>query len=996
MVWSDDGLDNLYRAAENYLYSVTESLWDALGNRAIRSIDRTFNRFHLLTLEETTQNDNVLRNQTLYHVLPGVEFEHQPAYCQLPKTASQTWYSKNDPAHQRTENVATTYDDFGNLLVQVNANGVTETSTWYSAEGELDTDGSVLCPKDPQGFVRNLKSKTITPAASPYGAAPELSTRSRYSEQRGLSGHGPWLALRDETVQEAGNPQPLQVSEFTYIDKPDDLVEHGRKLRETLTLNGKTTITGYQYSSQHFARTNEAVLQTLSETIGFDDDVAEPVRKQITLLDSLIIGESVRSRDDANVEIDSEFDSLRRVTKETVAPNSAQYTASRTYTYTLTNALGQRAKQTACDVKGVRTESIINGLGNVIEEYRQDADAADFDRDAEPRLIYQASYDNREQKVSESVIDWEGSSNVVLTHFFKYDDWNEASSVIRPDGVEEFEVNDPIARTVTQWLGIKDPQGRDKALRGKTVTTNNLFDQPDTVHRYHLDEDPATPGARPYSEHLNHYDGLGRTAEEFDAAGNWTTYEYDWCDRMIRTRLPDYTEVEREYAEHSSEDLPITISVNGRVLGRQVFDGLDRMVKSITGGRESLYTFDPGQTQPKRVRRPSGLITGYSYVPELSEDPQQRIAVESTAHYEYDAENARLHRTEEVDEEGVTHNIVREYFSTGEIRSERREQRRANEQTPFESYLMTYDYSRQGRLLSYEDVLGQTQTYTYDEKSARLIATALGTTRSTFAYDDAGELARIETRDGEQMLVTELEYDEFGREQVRRFLLGDGITQTLAQSYDEVDRLTQRTLTQQVNSQPEETLRDETYSYDERGRLVYYECRGSQPPQDPYGKMIKSQIFNFDAQDNLDFVETTFEGGRHSIFLEHLNEDDPCQLTGLRNELSPPQPDDPNYPPRNDFTYDDDGNMLNDLFGHFMQYDSLDRLVSVSAPAGSDLRYNALDQLTEADNDGTREQRFYRGDELVNRRQGDATSTVLLAQGKVLAEHQAGVQPKPD
>ncbi len=66
------------------------------------------------------------------------------------------------------------------------------------------------------------------------------------------------------------------------------------------------------------------------------------------------------------------------------------------------------------------------------------------------------------------------------------------------------------------------------------------------------------------------------------------------------------------------------------------------------------------------------------------------------------------------------------------------------------------------------------------------------------------------------------------------------------------------------------------------GRLVDYSCTGSQcPGSDPYGKIIKGQIFGYDAFDNMDFVETTFEGATYHLFLEYLNEPDPCQLTGL-------------------------------------------------------------------------------------------------------------------
>ncbi|MCK8659425.1 sugar-binding protein, partial [Pseudomonas umsongensis] len=239
VVWRDDGLDNLYRAPESYVYGSTEHLWDVNSDRAVRSTTRTFNRFHLMTVEETVQNDNVLRSETVYHLQPGIEFENQPAYCQLPHIATQIWYSKSNPMDKRPEPVTTTYDDWGNLLTQVNANEVTETCEWYEVAGEVDEHGDVLCPPDPQQFKRNLKRKTVTPAASDYGQAPVLQTRYRYTEQRGLTGvsNSRWLALSEELLLQDGNAAaPLQHSAFSYIDEPDTPFKHGRKLQDAVTL----------------------------------------------------------------------------------------------------------------------------------------------------------------------------------------------------------------------------------------------------------------------------------------------------------------------------------------------------------------------------------------------------------------------------------------------------------------------------------------------------------------------------------------------------------------------------------------------------------------------------------------------------------------------------------------------------------------------------------------------------------------------------------------
>ena len=228
---------------------------------------------------------------------------------------------------------------------------------------------------------------------------------------------------------------------------------HGRKLRETLTLNGNTTTTHYAYSETKNARAREPVLQTVTTLIGYDDIHDDPdrqVRKTITLEHSLLSGEPLLSRDDSDVEIAYEYDLLGRVTKETVAPHTDSV-ASRTYSYKLCNATGQQASQSAINVKGVETVTWLDGHHRVVKETRQDADALCGRLNA-VREIYRANYNHLEQKVSETVIDWEREKDVCLTSLFNYDVWGEQCSMIRPDGIAEHEVTDPINRTTTQWV----------------------------------------------------------------------------------------------------------------------------------------------------------------------------------------------------------------------------------------------------------------------------------------------------------------------------------------------------------------------------------------------------------------------------------------------------------------------------------------------------------------------------------------------------------------
>ncbi|MDD0976858.1 RHS repeat domain-containing protein [Pseudomonas fontis] len=1023
--WGDDGLDNLYKVTSDYTYETTEKRWDAVANKAARTTRRLFNRFHLLTLEEvaqpasdTAKGDALQVTETLYPLVAGASFKDQKNYCQLPGTVIQRWYFSQAVTLKHEERVTTTYDDFGNVLTEVAANGIKETNEWYRAEGEIG------CPADPQGFVRQLKSKTVTPASARYGKAAALTTRYDYGSFRGLNTTDPaWLAVVSETLAEA--TRDVQKSTFSYFVAPNDnSLLHGRKRDEQLSVNGQVTRTEYAYSTtEYLARqfdpadpgtstvdtahlyAGDTVLNTVSTLIGFDDREAAPIRKVITLQHSLLNGEPLLNRDDNDVEIAYEYDLLGRVIKETVAPGT-RYAASRSYSYTLTNAANQQASQQAIDVKGVETISLLDGHNRVIEETRRDADGLGGD-DKKQRKVYSASYDIFEQLATEVVIDWEGSKDVPLSSTYHYDHWGQQSSVTQPDGIEAYEVTDPIARTTTQWL-----QGK-LAATGKTVVYNNVFDKPDKVLRFDL-------AYTKYSEHAYHYDGLGRTAEEINAIGDWTRYEYDMFDRMIKTILPDSNEVVREYAGHSSEDLPVKITAAGKLLGEQVFDGLDRMTQSNTGGRISRYDFKPGLRQPSSVTRPSDEVTTYQYQPALGEDPELRSATGTEAQYVYDPQSARLLGTQEDDDQGYTHQLTREYFSTGELKSEQR--RKIDQATGVaadeDTFVMHYVYSRQARLMRYTDVLGNVQTYAYDTY-ARLTSTELGTTRSAFTYDSLGQTRGIKTIDGAQCLKIDLEYDDYGREVLRTFDVEKGNKQTLEQFYDEVDRLTRRTLKEGGN-----VLRDETYEYDNRGRLVIYGCTGSQPPVDPYGKPIGSQMFVFDGIDNIEFVLTGFAGGVHghlhearktkeiNVFMAALSSelragtytsqaeenvsvyeyanDDPCQLTRVTNDHG-------DYPPLLEFIYDANGNLLQDEAGRQLSYDSLGRLSSVSAGpdgGGSRYGYDPLDTLSHQRGDAGEEQRFYQEGALVSQVQGDSQRTFVRANGSVVAEHKDGADPK--
>jgi RHS repeat-associated protein len=964
--WTDDGLDNLYKHVGVYEYQSTEALW--VDNQAVRTIERTFNQFHLLTSEATTQGNNVKSVETTYYLTPNVPFEQQPNYCQLPKDTKTIWSLTDNPNRRRSETVSSTYDNFGNLLVQTQANGVVETSTWYPAA------------TDPEGFVRHLKDTTVTPAASSNGQAPTLRTSYTYKSLPALatSSLANWLTVETEVLaQMVGNTATeLERTVFEHANESANAFLHGRVKRQTVTMNQKATITDYAYSKLDSPDLKESVLQVVETLTGFDhQSTGRNVQKTITLQHSILNGEPLLNRDDNDVEIRYTYDALQRVTSETVAPGT-DYAASRRYEYFLCANDGEQAEQRVFDVKQVKTCTRFDGLNRVIYEERDDADNPA--PNSPPRQTYAGGYDWFGNLVKETEFDWMGATPLALTTEYEFDDWGQQRCVTEPGGLKTFEETDPIGTEMSQ--GPIQRSWRQGArvspqVSGITETWFNLFEKPTRTERFNLAQQRI-------SLHQYFYDGLGRTQKEivgFVEVQRVTLYSYDVFDRLITNTLPDEAVVQRSFAPHSRNDLPMSISVNDILLGTQEFDGLDRRIKAVTGGREQVFDYEPGQTQPSVVTTPSGEVIEYDYVPQLGSEPVlrrlPRIGLKGEvdeATYEYDAQNARLLFCQEQDIA-----LTREYYSTGEPKSEKRTVAQGE-------YTMDYRYSRLGRLLGYTDVLRQEQTYRYDA-FGRLEHTQLGTTSSTFTYDFLGRSASITTRDtgsGQSLGIT-LQYDEFDRETLREFDL-NGVKQQMTQTYNDVDGLAQRTLKEGAV-----VLRDETYRYDLRGRLTNYTCEGTQPPVDPYNKPISGQVFSFSAIDNLQIVLTIFVGGSNRALYTY-DTNDPAQLRKVTNTHA-------DYPAQILLDYNADGHLVRDEANRTLEYDALGRLISVSALPGEtpgSYHYDPLDTLAGVNDGGGQEQRFYQDGNLANQIKDANSSTFIRGDNVVLAELKAGADPK--
>ncbi|KVS39946.1 RHS repeat-associated core domain-containing protein [Burkholderia ubonensis] len=950
LVWKD-GEDNLYKVRDDYRYGSDEIHVTGEGGATeqVRVIRRTFNRFHLLVSEETNQRGHVALQRTEYDEKPGRPFSEQSPQCQLPRRATKSWYLSAAPGTVREEIVTTQFDDWGNLLEQVNATGTVEQYDYYPAEGDTG------CPPDPLGFSRFVRTKRVTPAPARV-AAPTLTTCYAYVSLPSLRPDGPsHVVVADETLSEQTDHEARELQRIarTWFDTPADALLHGRVATETKMLGGLATVTAYAYALQDDA------LRTTTTVTGFDG-----TSRTSNAWRALATGQDLHVEDESGVTVRYAYDALGRVLAETTAPGS-EYEATRRHAYGLAATADDSVYASVTDAHGVTTRTAYDGLNRVVR-----IETADVDHAGEPmRTTYRARYDALGQLAEETQTDWLGGETLALVSRHRYDDWGERDCTTRPNGVDAYRVQDPIRRTETEWLA--DGTG---ARTGRTVTTRNAFDKPVSIEQF--DTRDASAG-----ETVNEYDGLGRCVRRTDPAGNVSTFAYDAFGRMTRNVLADGAAIEHAYAEHDSDALPIRIGVaisgGGRtiVAGEQAFDGLGRLVHRTVGGRVRVFAYAGSHTQPDHETTASGASIRYTYAPSLTRQPVRRSVAELDDNYTYHPVHAQLVRARSAatdDEYGL------DYLPSGQLLREHwREEGEAHQASRAASL--------EGRLLSYTDRFGDTQSNDYDAagRLARVHDSALD---ASLQYDGFGRLRQCATRDtnsGRTLTVT-LAYDDFGRETERRIVQDGAPSVVLAQTHTPADKLARRTL-----SAGGTTVRDETYEYDARGRLVAYRCTGTQPPHDPYGHAIASQHYMFDCLDNLVELTTEFGDGTENVaHFSYENATDPTQLTRVTHSHA-------GYPSSLELRYDADGNLVDDGSRTF-QYDPLGRLTQIAGAVRSlsaQYRYDALDRLVAIRrSDGVAVRRTYRDERIASELRDGECIGYLRADERLLAHRRDGTQ----
>ena len=968
--WLNDGLDNLYRVQTSYEYGSVAKLKD--GDTTVRSVTRTYNRFHLQIEEVIDQQGCIKRVSTEYHAEDG-SFDQQPPQFQLPKAVTTRWSQDNET---RTEVESTAFDEYGNLTEQVQASGIRETFDYYPKEGD---DG---CPADPEGFERNLRTKTVYPAPSAKGNGTVLQTVNRYEALPALDSapDAPnWLVVTWEALTHSDDNHltPLQHLQRSYNNEPHDATQHGRPKSQSETFNGKTTTTEFAYSTPLSRLAGESVDQTVETLTGFDG-----TKKVVTFEQSLFTGKPLVVPDINGVVVKSTYDALNRVTRETVAPDDPDFTASREYSYTLTSRTGQQAMQTVTDVKGIKTRTLLDGLNRPIEEgcWMPGQPVGEF------RKTWSAQYDSKGNLAAETQYDWldraeEEPQALALTNTYGYDDWGMRCRVVGPDQVATVTERTPFGNRgprETVWQETAD----DPPIKsGLSITEFNTFNKPDSVTR--KDDKGVTVGSLLYA-----YDGKGNCIEQkHQLSGNVahiTGYAFDAFDRMTSTTLPDGCQINRSFAEHSSSELPVSIEVKTAdeakpaiTVGMQQFDGLERLTELRVGPRVEQYKYTGDHVQPSQRISPSKQVFDYSYTLALTTQPRSIQINGNTAEkvaFGYDSQTALI--------TGAGKNLdtpenVYTYDLFGHLQSESRSG------STGKARQTDYLNSRHGRQLSSKVVDGFETLYDYDD-CGRVATVAQGGLKAEFVYNDFGQLHKSTTThvSSNKTLVTDFEYDSLSRETKRTQTLSGQPVRVLNQIWFDDDHLQSR-----------EQLIDglsaykEAFVYDSRGRLQRYSCTGDHPPLDAYGNGISSQTFSFDALDNIEECLSIFADRTRDTASFTYAPNDSCQLLEVTHDHA-------SYPAKTEFRYDDDGHMLNDEQGRQLSYNNQGRLLEVKDADSQPIisyRYDSHNDLIAVNSpSGVETLRFYQGYSLSHTVQGNTLIQCLYDQDNPIGQQQKG------
>lgn len=919
--------DNAYAILTDYQYGSTET---QIGESENITITRHYNNFHLITEEKIQRGTCIHSVKTEYYAMIGMPFDQQPEQFQLPKQTITQYTDLSKPAEEqsREEITKTEFDIWGNPIKEQYPDGSEIQTLWYAAEGEEN------CPPTPNGFVKYMKQQTLIPPKTPYLTPIRVI---QFSYQK--------LGNTEYIVQEKKcfySDNKLLSRQFYTLNSTLDDISFGRVTiikEEVYDLENEDNV---YINTQYFStRINNNLITQTAKLIGYDG-----LSSELTRVQSLFSGLLYTKTDAQGINTNYQYDCMGRIISKTLSQGT-EYENTSTWHYLI-----DQNKNITCietDGQGNKSKIFFDGLGRIIRKLRANSNT--------PTIWYEVqsyNYNLLNEISSETSSDWqleENQSNkqYTISNAYCYDNWGQITKASSTDGRTRWQNIDVIYLTkILKQSGTQDGQ---EIYSGSTQTTYDINSRP--LHITLKDQQENIKGTRKYD-----YDGWGRLCREEDELGHVTLRTYDAYDRVVTQTAADGSIVTRTYAPFLKGEQITSIKVTGNnskrenetwTLGTQIFDSLGRVVKSISGGRVTDYTYQKASPVPDNVTTPAQEKILMTYVPELDNAILSLSSNDVKQKFSYNARNGRLLDADESN----SVNTLLAWHPSGTLKTETVTSNLTGAKKS------DYQWTLLGSNTAFNDITSAQTRYNRNA-FGQLIEVADNALKTQINYNALGDLSTLTVSDPTTAanLKTQLFYDDFGREISRTITDNSGMKIVISQTWLENDQLANR-----VTQKNGTTVCTEHYDYDLRNRLLSYEAIGSELPTTPYGNLLSKQIYSYDALNNLVQVNTTHKDNTiDSAHYHYQNDKDPTQLSSITHTHA-------NYPANISLSYDANGRMIKDEIDNTLHYDAIGRLKIISNPNGknSTYSYDALNRLAIQNIDDTDSRAlYYRGDELVN------------------------------
>jgi|GEM_PF-2996260 len=979
--WEDRADQLLHLIGDGaFLYGSTETQFD--GHDVLMSVERTYNQYHLI-MRETTRRGKIVQDIVTEYDNRDVPFERQPKSFQLPRRITTSLYSQDAPDIRRVTSISNAYDDDGNLLSSLDSStGVTEVSTYYPVEGEKDEDGAVVCPADPLGLVRRLKSRSTL---SPCPDDPLISTTYTYGSITLAADKRQLFSGRERYVQGKGeitavNGRDLIVSLKEFVDDPGR-EDHGTVASETTTQDGLTDTLRHHQTVDKAAR-SVTIRTTHTTHDGFETTVSETKH--------LISGLPLNTTDAMGSRTDYGYDALARLTELKLASGDEEYETTTRWAYQLSRS---ERSITRTGITGLDHTTSFDERGQVVLQKEPTGPTGP------PEIVRTVDYDLRGRQRSETVFDFLGDRTLALSTSYDYDDWDEPARVTAPDGsvtvsTRELVSSSEVIRDVST---VHDLAGGDVAevfmrIRQWRETADGTREgglqtsYVDAAGRQRLMTVAVWEGNTPRVEAAGKwvYDGLGRCIQQTDAMGQVTTQEWDHFGRLVTTVLPGGDAVRRVYAPGQEGDLMSAISMTTGdgitlPLGTRTYDGLGRLTGETAGSLTHRFTYDGNQMSASSSHLPGGGVVRRTYDRMLGEVLLDETLDGSPLRLKHATYDKKLGLPLTISSEAGTMTIRTDFLG-----------RMTEQDIAIEGDSVRHAGSvvtAGGMERERNGVDGRKQSFDYDDLGRCVGMSDLDVTVS-MSYDAFSRLSSRVTRDAsrDRSIEQRISYDALGRVKTTTFAHTESskVSERELQLYYRPDNKITR---KQLRSVTEGTvLRDETMDYDVRGRLVDHAivAESGHYPTDERGHAFRHQVFSYGAIDNLLHVTTTRVDGVVSLTTYDYDEEDPDRVARLTTTVE----GDPGATRTIVLAYDGNGHLTSDGQGHELTWDTAGRLTTVTLPDKTVLtyRYGPDGRIAIVSRPESTTVRYHIDGALANEITGNESRRYIRAGGAVVAE----------